>query len=1128
MSKKGKVLLVIAGVVVVLAIVGMSIDYGTGLVRDMVSKTVQENLDSQVTKGSVSGNPIKGYTLSDIAIATDGEEVLSAERITAKVSILAFLTGGAPVSMVEIEGFKSDVDKINRLIPKIKPGEGEGELPLQKVRITDSTFGSQWATLQIRNVLLAFSDDVIKTDLDLVVDDLPVKGELDVSMDKEALAVRKMDIKIGDGSLSGSGGILPELSMEVKAANLNIPQLIDFWPKADPALYKGTVSTEFTVKGSWQDPDISGNVDYLGQFLAGIPIERAVARWRYHSYRLDVAGLDMRLFGFPLAGSLAFVFDPAAPPRMLVDLKGAAADLEALAKVSKKLEGLSGTLDKFSVHLEGDVQKPQGQISFAAGKLGYKGYAVTDTSIDARIKDGNIAITGKSVFEGAPLAFGGNVSNFMTKPAANISGTLRSLSLGKMGTLVPAIKEMKASGNVNSDYKLTGGFPDLVVAGKVWSDKLSAMDYTLTNVSTFFDYNMKADTLSFSDLKAGFNQAALSGKGKISSLATDKRSGDIQIQAGNLDSAFFAAFYPPISEYKLKGRMTVEAHVRGALANPAMTVSLSSPSLSVMDSVGFTNLRAGTEIAGITAGIPAELDLEIAADAASVAGVVLQSPKVGINKKDKVIAIKEGKAVMGGGNLSASGTVTMAEPTEKTSLDIAVKASNVNLEKITQKGGKPLPASGIVTSDAKVSGTLENPKIAVEASAPFVAAAGMTVDNVKARIAGNMEKLSIEELSGKVGEGSITVTGNLKPVPFAADLAVNGQNLDIKQLTSRFEKLKPFNITGVMDLVFNGHFEKGKNSGNGKATSPSVRFMGINFTNIVLPVELVDDKLVSSNGTASLYGGKVKNKGSLNLANLSFNDEAEISGTDVDALMKDAFALKGNITAKADLTARVSGSFGADGIKYSGKGLLKTGQGSVTGFKIVDLITAVHGVKGLRFASAFAPFNLETGRLILNKDTLIKAPEGDPLYRHFSANGTVGPEDNLNLNCSGKVNVKVVNAVLGGAAGGAAGLTMTQGIAGILEGALKGSQAGMQEDDFRDISFTLKGTFDKPGISNLKVSAPEKQVTTTQPAEQELTPTEKLKEQLPVKQETAPTQEKPQEENIEEKIKQEIFKKIFE
>ncbi len=1128
MSKRGKVLLVIVGAVVVLAIVGMSIDYGTGLVRDMVAKAVQENLDSQVTKGSVSGNPIKGYTLSDIAIATDGEEVLSADRIRAKVSILAFLTGGAPVSMLEIEGFRSEEGKINRLIPKIKPGEGGGELPLQKVRITDSTFGSQWATLQISNVLLAFSDDVIKTDLDLVVDELPVKGELDVSMDEGALVVKKMNIKIGEGSLSGSGAILPELSMEVKAANLNIPQLIDFWPKANPAMYKGTVSTEFTVKGTWLDPDISGNVDYSGQILAGMPVERAVARWRYHSYRLDVAGLDMRLFGFPLAGSLAFVFDPAAPPKMLVDLKGSAADLEALSKVSEKLEGLSGTLDKFSVHLEGDVQKPQGQISFAAGNLGYKGYAVTGTSIDARVKDGNIAITGKSVFEGAPLAFGGNVSNFMAKPAVNISGTLRSLSLGKMGTLVPAIKEMKASGNVNVDYKITGGVPDFVVTGKVWSDKLSAMDYTLTNVSTFFDYNMKADTLSFSDLKGLFKQAALSGKGKISSLTTEKRSGDIRIQAGNLDSAFFAAFYPPISEYKLKGKMAVEAHIRGALTNPAVTVTLTSPSLSVMDSVGFTNLRAGTEIAGISAGVPSDLDLDIAADSASVAGVVLQSPNVGINKKDKVINIKEGKAIVGGGNLWASGTVTMEEPTEKTALDIAVKASNVNLEKITQKGGKPLPAAGVINGDARVSGTLENPKIAVEASAPFVAAAGMTVDNVKARVAGDMKKLSIEEMSGKVGEGSITVTGDMRPAPFSADLAVNGQNLDIKPLTSRFEKLRSFNITGTMDLVFNGHFEKDKNRGNGKATSSSVRFMGISFTDIVLPVELVDDKLVSSNGTASLYGGKVKNKGSLNLADFSFNDEAEISGTDIDALMKDAFDLKGNITAKADLSARVSGSFGADGIKYSGKGLLKTGQGSVTGFKIVDLITAVHGVKGLRFASVYAPFNLETGRLILNKDTLVKAPEGDPLYRHFSANGTVGTEDNLNLNCSGKVNVKVVNAVLGGVAGGAAGLTMTQGIAGILEGVLKGGQTGLQEDDFRDISFTLKGTFDKPGISNLKVSAPETQETTTQPAEQELTPTEKLKEQLSVEQEPAPAHEKPQEENIEEKIKQEIFRKIFE
>jgi len=1113
MSRKSTILLILIGVVVLLVVAAISIDYGTGLVRDTVAEAVRDNLDSQIARGAVSGNPFKGYRLSDIAIVTDGEEVLTAERVTAKVSVISLLTGGPPVSMLEISGFSSDVDKINRLIPRIKPGEGEGELPIKRLRIVDSTFQSEWAKVNIRDIRLAFAGEKIQTDLDLVVDELPVKGELDLTREGDTWSIAKMDVDIGQGNLTAKGQLAPKLSLKGSLEELEVSSVVAFWPEADQSLYKGDFSMEFAAEGTWLDPDISGNIDFTGEMLAGFPVEQATARWRFRSRRLDVADLDMRLFGFPLAGNLAFAFDPGTPPRMLVKLQGSAADLEALAKVSEKLEGVSGTLDTFTVDLQGPVTSPEGRVNFVAGKLGYKGYTVSDTVLDARIKGGNVTISGKSVFEGAPVTVGGNVSNFMTDPAINVSGTLRSLSLEVARNLVPALKEMKASGRVNADYKVSGRLPDVVISGKAWSDKLSVMDYVFSKVASLFDYNLKADTLRFSDLKAGWKQATITGSGKISKLSSENRSGDIAIRAGNLDSAFFAEYYPPVAEYDLKGTMAVEAQIKGALLNPTIDVSLTSPSLSVKDGYRFTNLKAGTSLESIPAGIPSDIRLDMSADTATAAGMVLRNVKVGLRKKDQVVTISEGKAVFGGGNVLATGTVTLAEPVEKTTLDLVVDASEINLGKVSIGGGKGLPASGVVTAEAHVSGTVGNPQIAANASAPFVAASGVKVDGVKVKLAGDMNNLSIEEMSGKVGEGSIAVTGDVKPAPFAADVSVNGQNLDLKPMTSRFEMLDAYDIKGTMDLVFNGHFEKGKNNGKGKATSASVRFMGMNFTDISIPFELIDERLVSSNGTATFYGGKVSNKGALNLNNMSFTDDAEVKGTDVNALLKEAFNVKGNITGKADIFAEVSGSFGKNGLRYSGKGRMKMGRGAVTGFKLVDIATAVYGTKGINYASVYAPFNLETGRIILNSDTLAEAPEGDPIYRYFSATGPVGPGNNLNLNCSGKLNVKVINAVLGGVAGGAAGLTGTQNIIGILEGALKGAETRMKEDDFRDVSFTLKGTFDKPSISNVKVSVPEKQEQTTQPAELETEETE-VKEQMGKK-------------DIEEKIKEEIFNKIF-
>jgi len=65
------------------------------------------------------------------------------------------------------------------------------------VRLTDSHFGTPWVQATIRTVTLSLDGDRIDTDLDLSIDDLPVKGNLDVSMAEKITAIRKMDLRIG-------------------------------------------------------------------------------------------------------------------------------------------------------------------------------------------------------------------------------------------------------------------------------------------------------------------------------------------------------------------------------------------------------------------------------------------------------------------------------------------------------------------------------------------------------------------------------------------------------------------------------------------------------------------------------------------------------------------------------------------------------------------------------------------------------------------------------------------------------------------------------------------------------------------------------------------------------------------
>ena len=1088
MNKKKIAMIILAGAVLVLAFAEYTMNLATDLVRDKITQAVEKNLDSQITLGEIRGNPFRGYRIEGVALSAEKREIITVQRINAKVSLFSLFSGGTPVSLLELVGFSSDVDGINQLISRIQPGEGSEGFPFKRVRLTDGRFSTPWAESTLKAVTVSLDKGGFDADLDLLLDELSVKGSIGLTSAEGTSTLKKMDLRIGEGRLSASGQVMPELSLQGNARSLDIARLVSFWPGVNSELFKGLLSMDFTARRTWQDPEISGRLDYSGSIVSGIPVEKASARWKFFNNRLDVADLEAFAIGFPLKGELAFVFDPKSPPRMKVDLKGSAADLETLSQVSKKLKGTSGTLDHFSILLEGLVSSPEGQVSFEARKLGFKDYTASDTSINAKIKGGDINIDGRGKFEGAPLSLSGMVSNFMRSPTASLQGTLRSLSLGSLKKVVPAMGEMDLKGNLNADYRLSGPAQALELSGKVWSDGITLGSNTLDRPSTLFDYHLKEDILSFSDMKAGWKRAAVTGKGKVSNLTSDKRTGDVVILASNLDPAFFSTFHPPVSEYRLKGEVAVEAQVKGPLSRPSVHVSLLSRALSLMDDYSFTNLRAGTDISDLKAGIPSDLRLGISADSASIAGTLIQALKVELEKKAKVITIRQGNASMGTGTLTASGSVTVEDSLEMTALNLTVKASNIDLEKITLKGGAKLPLAGILAGEAVAKGVFKNPELSINATAPFIAAAGLKVDGVRVKISGDTASMRIEDLSGKVGNGSMSVTGDVRLTPFASDLEIIGKNLELNPLLSRFEKLKPLNIIGKADLEFQGRFGKGGDSGSGKATSASVRVMGVEITNIVLPLTLDGERLTSPDGAGKIYGGEILNDFALNLSGMTFYDEVEVKDADVDALLKDAFSLQGHITGRAELFAKLNGTLGGQ-LKYTGKGLLKTGQGQISGFKLVDIVAAVHSSRGLQFASVYAPFDLQTGKLILAKDTLVKAPQGDPMYEFLAASGGVGPDRKLNLTCNGKINIKVINALLGGATGGLGGLASTQNLAGILTGVLEGAGSSLRDDDFRNVNFNLGGTFDKPSLSNIKVAPGEKKETAAEePSGTEETP----------------------------------------
>ena len=1113
-------------IVAVLAVAASTMDMGTGLVKKEVSAAVEEQLDSTIRMDSVRGNPFRGYEVSGVAISTGEQEILTAEKINVGVSLMALITGAPPVSLIEIEGFDSNVERMNQLLSKIETGQGEGEIPVKKVRLLDSSFGTPFARAAIRDIALTFDRTRINADIDLDIQDVPLRGDVDVDIKEGAVFLEKMDLNVGDGHISAMGGLRPDLSLQGKMENLDVPRLASLWPGIDPDNFKGLFSTDLTAEGTWEAPNISGTLSFSGEKIAGIPLKSAEARWRYQQNRLDIADMKALLMGFPLEGHLAFVFEEDTPGRIMVDLQGSEADLSQLGELDPRFADLTGRVNEFTLNLKGDINEPTGSISFKAEKLAFRGYSLSGTDVNADIKKGLVDLKGSTSLMGAKISLGGKVTDFPGDARADIKGSLRSLSLKELKVVLPALSDIDPAGSLDADYKIQGSLSEPLVSGKIWSQKLALMEQTFSNPSLFFEYHK--DDLNFSSLKTAWRDTQISGEGKISEVSSPERKGDIIVNAAGLDSEFLEGFHPPVKEYGLKGELTASVNITGKLSEPSLKLALSSNKLSIQDNFSFQDLKAETFLKEITGEMPSDLSISLSAGSAALQGIGMSGVNMNIVKKGDNITLSDGRANLGKGTITAGGEMVLQDPMENSTMDISARGEDLDLSALSTEQAGKMPVQGIFTGDLSVKGTVADPSIDLKLSSPQVTASGMTVEKLSLVTGGNMENMKIQDLSAMVGKGSFQVTGDVSPVSSTADLKLEGKALDIKVLTSSFPKMKQLDLKGDLDLEFNGHFEQGNNTGSGKASSDLISVKGMRFTDLLYPLDLKENRLSTSNASGLMYGGKIEGNGYLDLADLSFNKDLEVNGIDVDSLLQDVSDMEGRITGKANVFAKIAGSM-KDGLEYRGRGLLKTGEGSISGFKAIKLVAALHGMKDMKFASVYAPFNLDTGKLELKEDTMIKAFEGDPLYRFISAMGPVGPENKLDLSCKGNVNIRVLNALLGGAAGG---ISSAGDLAGMLSGALQGAGGQMKKDDFRDVSLKIGGTFDKPKVSNINVQkkeAPQEEQTLEEPVK-EKSPDKTIQEQVQEKisPDTQKEESKEEPEDVEEKIKKEIIKKIFE
>ena len=263
MKVKGKHILVgIAAILIVLVLIVAIFDVGTGIVKEMAPKAAKDALGVDLTLEAVSGNPIKGYTLKNLALSKEDEEIFSIKQLEAKPSLLALIGGKLYLKSVVLDGALFDFDKIVELAKSFEPKGTEEELPLGAINIKSSEIKGPFGTIDLRNIEIKPEMSAIKATLDASYNDVLAKGNATILI-KDGIKIENLSLQIADGEIFFSGIVTPELDLEGKVKNLDLERLKNLWPPLKEQLLAGKLGGKIKLIGKLPEVQGMGDITLL-------------------------------------------------------------------------------------------------------------------------------------------------------------------------------------------------------------------------------------------------------------------------------------------------------------------------------------------------------------------------------------------------------------------------------------------------------------------------------------------------------------------------------------------------------------------------------------------------------------------------------------------------------------------------------------------------------------------------------------------------------------------------------------------------------------------------------------------------------------------------------------------------
>ena len=812
-------------------------DTGSWLVRPLAEHAGNFFLSPmKIEIQNVEGSLRNGYSVDGLRLFSGDKDLITLNHLSVSPDwdlVLAGMDGLPFIKSLNVNGVRSDLDSVMTLTSHFsssadKPAEPSEPFELRlnpaNISVKDIFFGSPYANLTLDALTL---NEAGKFLLDAKIssrdNELPITAN--ASLNLSSLEVINSGIRIGT---KGTGKIAGKFQPVDAKLFLSALQLEDFTRLISPDMkVSGRIDAKITAKDNGGAVSASGVVSMPRAEVMNIPLNfRLPFTWNgTNIFTLDDASFSTKAAGLNLSVS-------GDIERMRFAAKGegkniSLTEIGTLFAPEAKLRGENGHV-KFDVATEytEDVmqmilQRTRASISANVPSVSAMGIKTAE-NLSANVKltpnqPPKISMGGK--------AFGGKIfargeatkdSDGNILPHSVIMSIVGLDLPSVIGTFPDIAKAVgKTSGKITATVRISEA---LNIIGKITSDKLSAYGVTLTGLNAEANYDVQNNTAELADLSANM------GKGRITAKA-----------GANLAEGTFTA-NADANNITL-GTIPMLKGVSGAYSLKARSSGKFTDIKTIKADALLTARNAGYE--KITKG---NIDIPI-----TFSGGVLRVSDASIRFPGSSANI-QAEANINSGNFSA-----------------VADAENLDLRFIPQL--KDLKGKYSLVADA--AGNFYDTRT-ITAGAVFTAQgagySGYTIGNAEVPVTFRDNILTVNNAHADLAQGSASLNAsvNLNNSTLSANADVQNLELgfipDLKDVKGRYSlkadasgKFTDINAIAV----------------NAKISAQNAGFQEMRFGNADIPFSFKNGVLTINGAKASLPGGNLSAKGTVNVRNIN-------------------------------------------------------------------------------------------------------------------------------------------------------------------------------------------------------------------------------------------------------------------